>query len=145
MPITLNSETVQTLRTELTTLLRQYGQSKGITFNIGTIRYNPSGFRFKLEGNVPYSAAEAQDVERATFQRNCVRYGIPASIYGTRVYVGTTGVTAYKVVGLTPRGKVIIMNSLGKKFRTNFLSLSRSPVTRTLPTPSQPYDEDTQQ
>ena len=137
MPVT--AEQIQRVRDDLTRLLGMYGRQHGYHFQIGTIRYNSNSFRMKLESTCTApqaSQAQVQETEMAIakrdFERRCTRYGISRELFGQDVTLNDRNFYDsryrgnYKVVGLSPRGKLIIQNNYGRKYKINYSSVQSS-------------------
>ena len=137
MPVT--AEQIQRVRNDLMLLLSQYGTRHGYHFQIGTIRYNDNSFRMKLESTctapqaTPVQNQESElAVAKQDFERRSFRYGIPQELFGQDVTLNDSNFYDsryrgnYKVVGLSPRGKLIIQNNYGRKYKINYSSVQSS-------------------
>ena len=88
---------IRVLRTRLERALEEIAEDYGITFEVGSMRFNADECSTKITA---HNAEDMSDVRREQFDGNCFVLGIKPEAYGATFQ--SRGKT-YKITGLKPR------------------------------------------
>jgi len=90
---------IEKLREELNDVLKSYGMSKNIEFEIGRISYDDNFFRTSLKA---FNTANNNDYKKTEFEKNCYKFHINHDWYGK--IISSDGID-YKVSAIRTRAR----------------------------------------
>lgn len=110
----INRTVLRELRSELDEALQAALSKRGLSGEVGNIRFTSTTFSAKLEVAI---GGDAEEAERTLFNQQCRRYGFQSEDYGKYFNIGGK---EYKLIGFKSRAKkypIIGVNQSGSRYK----------------------------
>lgn len=112
----INQITLTEFRTEFAELVKPLESKKGIQISMGRIRFNDSGFKFRVE---VVNASNKEEAQKISFGKYCANYGLTKEDYNKEIKYNNN---TYNLIGFKPKSTKypLLVQTNGKRYKLPF-------------------------